>query len=229
MNIIKYITQDREAGNYIDEFATREEAEAAIRAYEEEDRANDCYEEDFYSIKEPVYATDCGDYTLIAHIAEGGEADEHVDIYIGRAADGHCDMIVSDNASMWVVGNEDDADINRSHWDLIAERIGDIDFNVIRAIDTDLADWLENRKAESGEEVRATTYEVWRVPNGCYDDWRKGITADCKWIGDGFEHLKDAQELRNACADDDERYACTHQIAKTVRDADFNLISFELA
>lgn len=51
MNTIKFITQDREAGNVIDEFATRKEAEAAIRAYEEEDRANGCFEENFYEIK----------------------------------------------------------------------------------------------------------------------------------------------------------------------------------
>jgi hypothetical protein len=149
MNIIKYITQAREAGNFIDAFETREEAEAAIRAYEEEDRANDCYEEDFYAIKEPIYTTDCGDYTLVAHIAEGGDADEHIDIYIGRAADGHHDMIVSDNASMWVVGNDDDAKLNRSHWDLIANRIGDIDFAAISAIDADLAMWLEECKEEA--------------------------------------------------------------------------------
>lgn len=130
MNRIKYITQDREAGNVIDEFETRAEAEAAIRAYEEDDRANGCYEEDFYDIKER-------------------------------------------------------------------------------------------------EEIEA--YEVWRVPNGRFDDWRKGITSNCKWIGDGFENLKDAQELRDECAEDDERYACTHQIAKTIRDDDFNLLSFELA
>jgi hypothetical protein len=65
MNKIKYITCDREAGNVIDEFATREEAEAAIRAYEEEDRANSCYEEDFYEIKEPVFSTDGGDFVEV--------------------------------------------------------------------------------------------------------------------------------------------------------------------
>ena len=48
---IKYITCDREAGNVIDEFATLSEAEAAICTYEEEDRANGCYEDNFYMIK----------------------------------------------------------------------------------------------------------------------------------------------------------------------------------
>ena len=149
MNKIKYITCDREAGNVIDEFATLSEAEAAIRAYEEEDRANGCYEENFYQIKYPTFGTDCGEYTLIAHIATGGSADKQINLYVGRAANGYHDLIVSDNASMWVVGSEDNAENNRAHWELIAERIGEIDFDVIRAIDADLAEWLEERKAEA--------------------------------------------------------------------------------
>lgn len=157
MNKIKYIICDREAGNAIDEFATREEAEAAIRAYEEEDRANSCYEEDFYEIEEPVFSTDGGDYTLVAFIAAGGTGDAKIELYVGRAADGHHDLIVSDNASMWVVGDEDDAERNRAHWELINERVGEIDFDAIRAIDADLADWLEDRKAEADEAKSATT------------------------------------------------------------------------
>lgn len=149
MNKIKYITCDREAGNVIDEFATLSGTEAAIRAYEEEDRANGCYEENFYQIKYPTEVTDCGEYTILAQIATGGSADKVIDLYVGRAADGHHDLIASDNASMWVVGNEDNAESNRAHWELIAERIGDIDFDVIRAIDADLAEWLEGRKAEA--------------------------------------------------------------------------------
>ncbi len=149
MNKIKYITCDREAGNVIDEFATLSEAEAAIRAYEEEDRANGCYEENFYQIKYPTCYTDCGEYTILAHIADGGEADERIDIYVGRAADGHCDLIATDNATNWLVGDADNAENNRAHWELIAERIGDIDFDAIRAIDADLAEWLEERKAEA--------------------------------------------------------------------------------
>lgn len=49
---MKYIIQDREAGNFIDEFDTEEEAKAALAAYEAEDKANGCYEEDFYEIVE---------------------------------------------------------------------------------------------------------------------------------------------------------------------------------
>ena len=90
-----------------------------------------------------------GEYTLIAHIATGGLADKQISLYVGRDNDGYHNLIVSDNASMWVVGSEDDAEVNRAHWELIVERIGDIDFDAIRAIDADLAEWLEERKAEA--------------------------------------------------------------------------------
>ena len=90
-----------------------------------------------------------GEYTILAQIATGGSADKVIDLYVGRTSDGHHDLIASDNASMWVVGDDNEAESNRAHWDLIAERIGDIDFDAIRAIDADLAEWLEERKAEA--------------------------------------------------------------------------------
>ena len=93
--------------------------------------------------------TDCGEYEIVAHIHDDGCSDTSINLYVGRAADGHHDLIASDNASMWVVGNEDNAESSRAHWELIAEHIGDIDFDVIRAIDADLAEWLEERKAEA--------------------------------------------------------------------------------
>ena len=93
--------------------------------------------------------TDCGKYEIVAHIHDDGCSDTSINLYVGRAADGHHDLIASDNASMWVVGDADDAESNRAHWELIAERIGDIDFDAIRAIDADLAEWLEDRKAEA--------------------------------------------------------------------------------
>lgn len=48
---MKYVIRDREAGNEIERFATREEAEQQLAAYEEQDRADGTYEEDFYEIK----------------------------------------------------------------------------------------------------------------------------------------------------------------------------------
>jgi hypothetical protein len=101
--------------------------------------------------------TDCGEYTIVAHTHEDGCRDDSLNLYVGRAADGHHDLIASDNASMWVVGDEDDAERNRAHWELINERVGEIDFDAIRAIDADLAEWLEDRKAEADEAKSATT------------------------------------------------------------------------
>ena len=93
--------------------------------------------------------TDCGEYEILAHIATGGLADKQISLYVGRADDGYHDLIATDNSTNWIVGDADNAENNRAHWELIAERIGDIDFDAIRAIDADLAEWLEERKAEA--------------------------------------------------------------------------------
>lgn len=47
-----YVTRDRQTGTVIDEFATREAAEAAIREYEAQDKADGNYEPDFYEVAE---------------------------------------------------------------------------------------------------------------------------------------------------------------------------------
>ena len=47
-----YIIRDREAGNVIDKFNTLEEAQEELNRYEEEDKKEDTYEEDFYEIVE---------------------------------------------------------------------------------------------------------------------------------------------------------------------------------
>lgn len=182
MNKIKYITCDREAGNIIDEFATLSEAEAAIRAYEEEDRANGCYEENFYQIKYPTEVTDCGEYTILAQIATGGSADKVIDLYVGRAADGRHDLIATDNSTNWIVGDADNAEVNRAHWELIAEHIGDIDFDAIRAIDADLAEWLKESKSEA-----ETALVI--VDRASYDN---GDMTDCQVINCKTEDDYDA-------------------------------------
>jgi hypothetical protein len=46
----KYYTAARETGDIIDEFDTYEEAEEAIREYEEEDKEDGTYEDNFYDI-----------------------------------------------------------------------------------------------------------------------------------------------------------------------------------
>lgn len=49
-----WIIRDREAGNVIDFFATKEEAEQALVSYEQWDRENGIYSEDFYEIVERI-------------------------------------------------------------------------------------------------------------------------------------------------------------------------------
>ena len=48
----KYATRDREAGNIIEYFSTKEEAEQAIEEYEKADKAEGIYEPDFYEVAE---------------------------------------------------------------------------------------------------------------------------------------------------------------------------------
>lgn len=47
-----YVTRDTEAGNVIDRFRTRKEAEQAIAKYEEEDKKDGSYTENFYEVYE---------------------------------------------------------------------------------------------------------------------------------------------------------------------------------
>lgn len=95
----------------------------------------------------PTVSTDGGDYELIAEVNDEGHCDSSINLYVGRAADGHCDLIASDNSSMWIVGDADDAERNREHWQTIEGH--DLDMDAVRAANADLADWLEARKAEA--------------------------------------------------------------------------------
>lgn len=47
---MKYYTADRETGTIIDEFATMADAIKAIEGYEEADKADGTYEDDFYDV-----------------------------------------------------------------------------------------------------------------------------------------------------------------------------------
>ena len=47
----RYITQNREAGNFIDSFSTLIDAENAIKQYESDDMQENIFTEDFYEIK----------------------------------------------------------------------------------------------------------------------------------------------------------------------------------
>lgn len=48
----KYVIRDREAGNVIDKFDTFEEAKRTLEEYENSDRLEGIYEENFYEIVE---------------------------------------------------------------------------------------------------------------------------------------------------------------------------------
>ena len=97
--------------------------------------------------------TDAGEYTIVADMGGGGYGDENITLYVGKAADGHHDLIASDNASMWVVGDENDAERNRAQWDAIAARC-DVEpvIDEVRKIDADLADWLAARYDEANHD-----------------------------------------------------------------------------
>lgn len=49
---MRYVIQDKEAGNLIDVFETKEQAENELKKYEEQDKKDNCYTEDFYEIEE---------------------------------------------------------------------------------------------------------------------------------------------------------------------------------
>ena len=48
----RYIIQEAEAGNYIDSYYTLNEAEKAVKEYEEEDKKQEDYAPGFYEIEE---------------------------------------------------------------------------------------------------------------------------------------------------------------------------------
>ena len=111
----------------------------------------------------PIKSTDAGEYTIVAHVFDDRNCDDSINLYVGKAADGHHDMIASDNASMWVVGDENDAERNRNQWDLIAARcdVAPV-LDDVRKIDSDLADWLANRydEARRADEVLRSMVEA---------------------------------------------------------------------
>ena len=94
--------------------------------------------------------TDAGEYTIVVDLGGGGYGDNNIALYLGRAADGHHDMIASDNASMWVVGDDNDAVRNYEQWRTIAAccDVAPV-IDEVRKIDGDLADWLDQRHDEA--------------------------------------------------------------------------------
>ena len=54
---MKIYTANRETGMFIEEFASVEEARKAIIAYEEKDKADGIYEENFYDVVDENHCT----------------------------------------------------------------------------------------------------------------------------------------------------------------------------
>lgn len=96
-----------------------------------------------YEINEEII-TDAGHYTVVAEIYDDGGRDDSVSLYVGRYADGHCDLIAVDNAANWVVGDEYDSERNAAQFEELGDRV---DIEAIRAVDADLADWIADRMA----------------------------------------------------------------------------------
>ena len=94
-----------------------------------------------------------GQYTVIRDCGRYGTGDGRHGVWIGRHSDGHCDMLVCDNGSVWVLGDADDADVNRDQW---AAATSGVDANVLiehgREEDASLGNWLKDRWAEATEQ-----------------------------------------------------------------------------
>lgn len=95
-----------------------------------------------YEINDKII-TDGGDYTIIAVVHYEGGCDTSKNLYVGRQVDGLTNLIATDNASNWIVGDENDALNNYNHFDLLGDRV---DIDAIRAVDAGLAAWIEDRR-----------------------------------------------------------------------------------
>ncbi len=94
---------------------------------------------------ENTILTDGGEYTVVKEL-ERFTTDKSIGLCIGRDADGHYDLIATDNASNWIVGDPDDAERNHNQFDVIEDAGAAIDIDAIRAINAELADFVAERQ-----------------------------------------------------------------------------------
>ena len=91
--------------------------------------------------------TTAGDYFLLRQLNDDGNRDESIRVYEAMSlTDGHCDVVACDNAANWVVGSEDDLDLNKTHFETLESH--DVRWNEIQ--DSNLEDWIEERREAAG-------------------------------------------------------------------------------
>lgn len=73
----KYIIQDREAGNIIDEFKSLEDAQRELENYENQDKRDKCYTPNFYEIVERQEISD-----LITYIRDNLDEIDRMEIEV---------------------------------------------------------------------------------------------------------------------------------------------------
>lgn len=73
----KYVIQDREAGNFINEFNTLEEAQRELENYESQDKKDGIYKSNFYEIVERQERSD-----LVTYIRENLDEIDRMEIEV---------------------------------------------------------------------------------------------------------------------------------------------------
>lgn len=99
--------------------------------------------------KHDTIITDGGTYTVTTIISRL-TTDESIGLCVGRAADGHCDLIASDNARNWLVGDADDHEANHEQWAALVKAGIDLDnlIDTLTLVDQQLGDFAADRIAD---------------------------------------------------------------------------------
>jgi hypothetical protein len=98
-----------------------------------------------YKISDKV-VTDAGKVEIYDVLAVGGDGERKIEIYEVVADDGHHAVAVSDNASVWILGDEDDSKHNGEQWLVVDDACG-VDW-IADIVDADLREWINDRADE---------------------------------------------------------------------------------
>jgi hypothetical protein len=75
------------------------------------------------------------------------DTDSDVNVYEVEHADGHHDVMASDNGSVWIAGDENNSDVNQSQFEQIVKANGEsVLWDEIE--DDDLREWIADRRKE---------------------------------------------------------------------------------